>query len=162
MTTSSSRRRPSRGGRGGQEPRARIQQREDEAWELEIQGYSQREIAARLHITQPAVCKLLHRVATRHADQRAARVARADALEDARLSYLLRQTLEAWTRSQQGTTRRHQRWVEGRGRATPHIVKDLTETSSAGNPAFLRAATAVVIAKRERLQRRRAVSVLKT
>jgi DNA-binding CsgD family transcriptional regulator len=61
-----------RGGKGGHEPRLRIQAREMRAYELSIEGKSQTEIAADLQISQPAVSKLLRRVEDRLAAEMAA------------------------------------------------------------------------------------------
>ena len=49
----------------GAEPRTRILDREQRAWDLSIRGRTQREIADAVGITQPAVSKLLRRVSAR-------------------------------------------------------------------------------------------------
>src|SRR6516165_8550831 len=53
----------SRGGCGGWEPRARILERRARAWKLSVAGRTQREIAAELGVSQPAVTKILARAA---------------------------------------------------------------------------------------------------
>ena len=102
-------RRPSahtRGGQGGSEPRARLVARRVQAWERSIQGASQREIAAELGVSQPAVSKMLRRMAaeiladlTEHAEVHHVRQVQ-------RLEHVVRESLGAWERSKQERTQR--------------------------------------------------------
>ena len=51
-----------RGGRNGFEPRIRVREREARVVELCTRGWTQREIATDVGVTQPAICRILRRV----------------------------------------------------------------------------------------------------
>lgn len=104
-------RRPRRGGAGGCEPRAVIETRAQRVWELSAAGRSQREIAAELGITQPAVCKILRREADRLVSERRDDQERQRVRLLAREDYLHREALRAFERSTQERTRKRQRQV---------------------------------------------------
>jgi predicted transcriptional regulator len=134
MTT---RRRPHRGGVGGFEPRAVVDSRAQRAWALDAAGKTQREIALELGVTQAAVSKILRRTADRLAvdlrDDAGRQVVRALNRE----TYLYREALRAFERSQRDQTRRRQRQVtDARGHVVRGIVEaDVTERD--GDPRFL-------------------------
>jgi hypothetical protein len=140
MSTPSSRRpHRRRGGRGGAEPRARILEREQRAWDLSIWGRTQREIAGAVGITQPAVSKLLRRVSARLRRDSAHDTAQWMVRVEAQLQLLVREGLDGWTRSQRDRTRKRERRIEpGAGEPVARRVTEITVESHAGDPRFLR------------------------
>lgn len=99
-----------RGRRGGGVPRARTVERQCRAWELSLEGQSQRQIARALGVSQPAVSHML-----REAEARAfaalvdveGRLHRRLVL---RLDFLYRQNVAGWQASRgERTTKRHRR-----------------------------------------------------
>jgi predicted transcriptional regulator len=133
MTTS---RRPHRGGAGGYEPRTVIETRAQRAWELNAAGRSQREIAAELGISQPAVCKILRREADRLIADRRGDLERQLVRLLARDEHLFGEAVRAYERSQQERTRRRQRQVtHADGSAT--VTVDAEVTPRDGDPRFL-------------------------
>ena len=127
----------SRGGVGGHAPRAVIESRAVQAWELDAAGYAQREIATLLHVTQPAVCKMLRRmadtlIATQRDDQARQRVRLI-----ARNDRLYREALRAYERSQQTQTRRRQRQTAAADGTPGATVLDAEVRERDGDPRFL-------------------------
>ena len=72
--TTRSRPRPRRGGKGGYEAPEVIGDRAQRAWDLRVQGQTQREIAATVGVSQSAVCKILRRVADQLAEEQACKL----------------------------------------------------------------------------------------
>src|SRR5215471_2864848 len=97
------------GGRGGHEPRQRIQARERRAYELSIQGKSQSEIAATLQISQPAVCKILRRVEDREAAETRAERQRLWVRLKEQYRHLYNEAMQGFERSKAPTSQRRQR-----------------------------------------------------
>jgi hypothetical protein len=135
--TTPSRPRRRRGGRGGFERPEVIDDRAQRAWDLRVQGRSQRDIAGALHVSQSAVCKMLHRMGERVAAEQAAARARSAALLTARNEWLYGEATDGFNRSQTDETWRRQRQtVAADGSRGPGTVE--TETHSRdGEPRFL-------------------------
>src|SRR3954471_23951156 len=70
--------------------------REEKAWELVAQGFSQRGIAAQLEITQQAVSAMLERISRRVLATLEKRVKQEKARQSATLDYILAEALSAW------------------------------------------------------------------
>jgi predicted transcriptional regulator len=134
MTTPS---RPHRGGAGGFEPRAVVETRAQQAWELSAAGRSQREIAVELGITQPAVSKILRRVADALAAQRRDDDDRLRERLQAREDHLYREAIRGFERSQQEQARRRQRKVTDADGNLAHTVVEADVTTRDGDPRFL-------------------------
>jgi predicted transcriptional regulator len=133
---------PARGGRGGWEPRGRIQARATRAVDLAIEGWTQQAIAAELHISQAAVCKLLRRADDRALQDLAERVARQKVRHTQRLERLYAEATRAWERSKADATRRRQRQSEsdsGAGSSGAHTVAEVIVESQHGDPRYLEA-----------------------
>jgi DNA-binding CsgD family transcriptional regulator len=108
-----------RGGRGGHEPRLRIQAREIRAYELSIGGKSQTEIAAALGISQPAVSTLLRRVEDRHAAEMAGDLRRLRARCIAQYQHVYNKAMQAFERSTTPLNQWRQRKIVRPARANP-------------------------------------------
>lgn len=74
-------------------------QREDRAWELRSNGWSQARIAAELGITQQAVSLLLKRLAKQFAKEFKKRVEEIKGEQTAQLEFLVDEALQEWERS---------------------------------------------------------------
>lgn len=74
-------------------------QRELEAWELVAQGFSQREIAKRIGISQPAVCVMLDRIQQRVLATLEKKVKLEKSRQSAILDYVLAEAAAAWRES---------------------------------------------------------------
>src|SRR4051812_26117095 len=99
------RRRPHRGGARGYEPAAVVHTRAQRAWALDAAGWSQREIARELGVSQAAVCKILQRAADLAVAQLRDDEARQLVKALNRETYLYREAVRAYERSQQEQTR---------------------------------------------------------
>jgi hypothetical protein len=121
-----------------------IDERAQRAWDLRVQGRTQREIAAALRVSQSAVCKILRRVGKRVAAEHAAARARAAALVAARNERLYREATDGFARSQTDETWRRQRQtLAADGSRGPSLVE--TETHSRdGDCRFLEQAGRVL------------------
>jgi predicted transcriptional regulator len=130
------------GGKGGAEPRARILARRQRAWELSVRGWTQRQIAEDLHVSQSAVHKILKRAAGDIVVE----------LRSAGRSYLMRlfartdqiyrEASEAWDKSKSDRTRRrHQRIETGTAHENAaggaKTVAEAVATTREGDPRFL-------------------------
>ena len=139
------RRTPSRGGKDGWEPPARIRARERRAMELAVLGSTQHEIAAELQISQPAVSKLLARADERALADLSSRVERQKVRQTQRLERVFAESMRAWERSKADTTRRRQRQSARDGRGTNtgagnHTVAEVVVETKHGDPRYLETA----------------------
>ena len=125
-----------RGGRGGHEPRHRIQAREYQAFDLSLQGKSQIEIASALGISQPAVSKLLRRIEDRHVKEMPADLRRLRVRMIARFDHVYAEAMQAFDRSKRPTHRRLQRKMLGVGQGESTVAELITEEGS-GDPRHL-------------------------
>ena len=130
-------RRSGRGGVGGHEPRAVIESRAQQAWDLDAAGYSQREIAGKLQVSQAAVSKILRRVADRLLADRHADAERARMRLLARNDYLYREAMRGFERTQQPQTRRRQRQTTRADGAPGPAVIEAEVKERDGDPRFL-------------------------
>jgi transcriptional regulator with XRE-family HTH domain len=129
---------PARGGKGGVEPRAVIDAREERAWALRVDyGKSHREIAAELGVSQPAVTKLLRRVSDRYAKDQTDVPRRWCALLVARHERLYRRSVEGYEQSQTEETRRRQRQTTPANGSGGASVVEVEGRSRVGDPGFL-------------------------
>jgi DNA-binding MarR family transcriptional regulator len=132
--------RRSRGGKGGHDPAARIQARQARAWELSVQGWTQREIARELDVSQPAVSRMIDRVGRQLARDLTAKGEVHRARHLAQLDALDRDVTASWEQSKrEQTRRRHQRVDAVGGGSGGEGVRTLTEavaTSREGDPRF--------------------------
>lgn len=138
---------PSRGGRGGAEPRACIVDREQRVWDGLLRGLSQRAIAAELGISQAAVSKIQHRLAARHEAALAGQARHRLILTAARLQYLYAESLRGYARSQEDEVCKTQRRT---GDAAGG--RDLTEVrvrTRPGDARYLREAREALLALQE-------------
>jgi DNA-binding CsgD family transcriptional regulator len=133
-----------RGGRGGHEPRLRIQAREQRAYELSIQGKSQTEIATALEISQPAVSKLLRRVEDRLVTEMAADVRRLRVRLTAQLLHVYQEAMQAFERSKAPTNHRRQRKMLGAGQDGSSVAELVTH-EGCGDPRHLEVARRAVV-----------------
>jgi len=130
-------RRPHRGGAGGHEPAAVVHTRAQRAWDLDAAGWSQREIARELQVSQAAVSKILRRIADRGAAQLRDDETRQLVKALNRESFLYREAVRGYERSQQDQTRRRQRQVtDARGNVLRGIVEADVRVRD-GDPRFL-------------------------
>lgn len=138
------RRTPSRGGKGGWEPPARIRARERRALELAVLGSTQYEIAAELQISQAAVSKLLARADERALADLSSRVERQKVRQTQRLERVFAESMRAWERSKADTTKRRQRQSGGDGAtntgAGSHTVAEVMVETKHGDPRYLETA----------------------
>jgi hypothetical protein len=104
---------------------------------LHVLARSQREIAAALQVTQPAVCKILRRVGDQVVAEQAAARARTTAVMTARHERLFREAMEAFIRSQtDGSRRRQRQTLQPDGSRGPSVVDTATYPRD-GDPRFL-------------------------
>jgi predicted transcriptional regulator len=138
------RRTPSRGGKGGWEPPARIRARERRAMELAVLGSTQHEIATVLQISQPAVSKLLARADERALADLSSRVERQKVRQTQRLERVFAEAMQAWERSKADTTKRRQRQSAGDGGTNTgpgnHTVAEVVVETKHGDPRYLETA----------------------
>lgn len=138
-----SRRKPSRGGKGGWEPPARIRARERRAVELAVLGFTQHEIAEQLEISQPAVSKLLARADERALADLTDRSERQKVRQTQRLERVFAESMRAWERSKVDTTKRRQR-QSARGAGTASVgndtVAEVVVETKHGDPRYLETA----------------------
>lgn len=133
---------PSRGGKGGWEPPARLRARELRAVELAIHGSSQHAIAAELHISQAAVSKLLKRADDRVLQELSDRIERQKVRHTQRLERLFSESMTAWEKSKEDATRRRQRKSgsdDGTSIAGQTVAEVVVETQH-GDPRYLESA----------------------
>ena len=131
-----------RGGKGGAEPRARILTRRARAWQRSLQGASQREIAAELGVSQPAVSKMLRRVARDVIDDLRHQTTVQQARQVHRLELVVTEALAAWEQSKRERTQRRQRRQDAPGGPAGGrlTVSEAVVTSRDGDPRYLRQA----------------------
>jgi predicted transcriptional regulator len=133
-------RRRNRGGRGGKdghEPRARIQTRELRALQLSIQGWTQRQIADELGVSQPAVSKILSRLEERYAREVVASLDRHRAKQTLRLEHQYSESMRAWQESKEDSTIRRQRKGQGAAGQAASSVAELVVENQHGDPRYL-------------------------
>lgn len=145
MRNRTARRTPSRGGKGGWEPPARIRARERRAVELAVLGSTQHEIAAELQISQAAVSKLLARADERALADLSSRVERQKVRQTQRLERVFAESMRAWERSKAGTTKRRQRQsardgVGSNSGGGNHTVAEVVVETKHGDPRYLETA----------------------
>ncbi len=133
-----------RGGRGGAEPTSRVRQRELDVTERHVQGMSQRQIGSDLHISQPAVSKILARVAHRALQNHTEMLMRMKGQQTLQLDHIRQQAMTAWHASKADATRRRQRRVEGSGSDDAQTVAEVTVESQYGDPRYLAEARAAL------------------
>lgn len=131
------RRRPHRGGAGGFEPRAIVASRAQRAWDLEAMGRTQREIAQELGVTQPAVSKILRRVADQLAVERRTDEEQQRVRVSHRFEFLYREAVRGYERSQHDRTTRRQRQVTADDGTTASTIVEATVFTRDGDPRFL-------------------------
>jgi predicted transcriptional regulator len=111
--------------------------RAQRAWALDAAGWSQREIAQELGVSQAAVCKILQRAADLAVAQLRDDEARHLVKALNRETYLFREAVRGYERSQQDQTRRRQRQVTD---AQGHVLRGVVEVDVLerdGDPRFL-------------------------
>jgi predicted transcriptional regulator len=128
-----------RGGRDGWEPGARIAARTRRAVDLAIEGWTQHEIAADLHVSQAAVSKMLHRADERALQELTAAVQRQKVRQTQRLERVIREAMRAWAESKGDATRRRQRKSETDGGAPrgAQTVAEVVIDTRHGDPRYL-------------------------
>ena len=129
-----------RGGRGGWEPGPRIAARTRRAVALAIDGWSQHEIAADLHVSQAAVSKMLQRADDRALQDLTATIQRQKVRQTQRLERVVREATRAWEASKGDATRRRQRKSEGQGPGeggVAHTVAEVVVDTRHGDPRYL-------------------------
>src|SRR5688572_6176338 len=137
-TVMAGRRTTPRGGRGGYEPRIVIRAREARVLQLAVQGRTQREIAAEVGLSQPAVSKILRRVEDRLLETMHRERIRLLARLSARTEHVYRQAQEGWERSCADRHRRTQRRMSGGATSNERDVVEVFTEPQAGDPRFLR------------------------
>ena len=146
MKKGTRKRTPSRGGKGGWEPPARIRARERRAMELAVLGSTQHEIGAELGISQAAVSKLLARADERALADLSSRVERQKVGQTQRLERVFAESMRAWERSKADTTKRRQRQSARDGGGTNtgagnnHTVAEVVVETKHGDPRYLETA----------------------
>ena len=100
-------------------------------------GRSQREIAAELGVSQPAVSRMLRRMADALAEERRTDDARQRARLSHRHDYLYREAVRGYERSQQDKTTRRQRQVTNADGQTESTIAEVSVTTRDGDPRFL-------------------------
>jgi DNA-binding CsgD family transcriptional regulator len=126
----------SRGGKGGAEPRARIQLRELRVMEAILEGRSQAETAAALGISQPAESKIMRRLEERLLADIAWTVERQRARQSMRLEFLYREAVAAWQTSQEDGVRKRQRKSDSDA-GTSVTIAELVSENRHGDPRYL-------------------------
>jgi predicted transcriptional regulator len=128
------------GGRNGYEPRARVLTRQARAWELSIAGWTQRQIARELGVSQPAVKKMLDRVGREMMRDLRSSTDRHIGQIISGLDAVDREVAAAWEQSKtERTRRRHQRIESGAGVTDPSGIKTVVEaeaTTREGDPRY--------------------------
>jgi predicted transcriptional regulator len=108
--------------------------------DLAIRGCTQQAIAAELHISQAAVCKLLKRADDRALQELAERIERQKVRQTQRLEQIFREATHAWEQSKADATRRRQRKSESEGGGGgAHTVAEVVVDSQHGDPRYLEA-----------------------
>jgi DNA-binding CsgD family transcriptional regulator len=130
------------GGRGGAEPRRRIQARELQVLELFLAGRTQHQIAATVGISQAAVSKILQRIEERALTDLSNRVERQRARQTLRLEYIVNASMRAWHASQTDRLRKRQRKTDADGVAA--TVAELVSENRHGDPRYLAEARAAL------------------
>jgi hypothetical protein len=122
-------------------------QREARAWELRVQGRTQKEIAGDLEreglgrVSQAAVSKMLGRTEARLAREVTENIALCRVLQLERLEYLYRQAMRAWERSKEDGQSEQRKTLGEPGAGEPRLIQTVHTTwTRCGNPAFLGAA----------------------
>ena len=136
-----------RGGKGGYEPAARIQERRRRVWELSVQGLSQGEIARQLGISQSAVSRILSRMVEEDADLLRRQRQLVRAMDMDRLLKVYRESMEAYERSKAPQTIRRRRQS-----TRNNVSLDMTEVvvrEREGDPRHLARAMAAMQQLRE-------------
>jgi DNA-binding MarR family transcriptional regulator len=132
--------RRSRGGKGGHEPGPRIQTRQARAWELSVQGWTQREIARELGVSQAAVSRMLDRVGRQMWRDLSTKGEVHVARQFAQLNALDRDVTASWEQSKREQTRRRHQRVDSAGDASAgaggRTVTEAVATSREGDPRF--------------------------
>jgi predicted transcriptional regulator len=131
------RRVPSRGGRQGWEPVARVRARTVRAVALTVQGWSQHDIAQELGVSQAAVSKMLARADARSFRELITQIERQKVRQTQRLEYLFRELMRAWTQSQTDATRRRQRQTTSTGGGGSAQSFELTVATQHGDPRYV-------------------------
>lgn len=143
MTRAASRRRRrpgARGGRAGWEPGPRVAARTRRAVDLAIEGWTQQEIAADLHVSQAAVSKIVRRADERALQDLSATVQRQKVRQTQRLERVIREATRAWEQSKGDATRRRQRKRERDGHGEPggaETVAEVVVDTRHGDPRYL-------------------------
>jgi len=143
-----------RGGKGGAEPPARILERRWRAWELAVRGWTQREIAEALGVSQPAVSKMVRRAGLDACEELREQSRAHLARQSSQLDYVFRESIEAWEKSKSDHTRRRHQRVEGTAADAVGVAKTVAEavaTTREGDPRFLATALQALREKREAL-----------
>ena len=102
-----------------------------------MQGWSQREIAAALHISQAAVSKMLRRTGDGLAAEQQDARARVRARLAARYEYMYREAVKGYERSQAERTRRKKRQVTTADGTPGHTTLEADSVARDGDPRFL-------------------------
>ena len=106
--------------------------------ELAIEGWTQHEIAADLHVSQSAVSKILQRADERVLQELTATVQRQKVRQTQRLERVIREATRAWEQSKGDATRRRQRKSEGDGEsAGAHTIAEVVIDTRHGDPRYL-------------------------
>jgi hypothetical protein len=111
--------------------------REVRAAQLDLEGRSQHAIAQELGISQPAVSKMLKRVADRLLADVAWQVDRQRARQTLRLEFIYSEAIQAWRASQQEGQRRRQRRTDSAHGGQGSTVAELISENRCGDPRFL-------------------------
>jgi len=133
----SERRRPHRGGKGGQEPRAVVEERIQRVWELSAAGRSQREIGREVNVSQAAVSKILQREADRLVAGRREEAERHRVRALAREEYIYGASMRAHERSRGDLTRRRQRQTLDKNGQVIHTIVEADVIPRDGDPRHL-------------------------
>jgi DNA-binding CsgD family transcriptional regulator len=130
------------GGRGGAEPRRRIQARELQVLELFLAGRTQHQIAATVGISQPAVSKILQRLEERVLKDAGNRLEHQRARQTLRLEYIVTASMRAWHASQTDRLQKRQRKTDTDGVGA--TVAELVSENRHGDPRYLAEARAAL------------------
>lgn len=115
--------------------------REQRAWELTKQCWTQESIAEELGVTQSAVSHMLKRAEKRFLKGFSERIEAEKARQTARLEFILEEAVQAWRRSKQDAetikTVEEQVEIEGRVMEAQETKRERTVKGQSGNPALL-------------------------
>ena len=111
--------------------------REAQAKQMHLEGHTQHDIARTLHVSQPAVSKMLKRIEERLLTDVAWRVDRQRARQTLRLEFIYRQAIQGWRASEAEGLRRRQRKTDGPGKHGGTTVAELISEHRNGDPRFL-------------------------